>query len=111
MTIDVDLLPASKVKRLPRRSQAERGEMAGSQGGLTAGDLIAMLEHLDPATPIVIEGQYGGYASVRRIAQVALKFNVNDLEGFGPHDRVSPGEPPEARAAAVLVRPSTHSGE
>ena len=58
------------------------------------------------SSPIVIEGQYGGYVSARRISRMPLRFNVNSLEGFGPHERASPGEPPHALAAAVLTTPS-----
>jgi len=71
----------------------------------TAGELIALLEDLDPETLVVIGGQYGGFESVQAISKVPLRFNVNRMDGFGAHDRASPGEPPHAVAVAVMVRP------
>jgi len=62
-----------------------------------------MLEDYDPEAPIVIEGQYGGFEWVRGASRVALRLNVNSLEGFGPHDRADGlGEAAEATAVAIL---------
>jgi hypothetical protein len=107
MTMDLELERPARAKPPVRKSRPFRARprRAGA-GALTAGELIALLEDLDPATPIVIEGQYGGFDSARAICRVPLRFNVNSLEGFGPHERASPGQPPEALAAALLVLPA-----
>jgi hypothetical protein len=106
MTLDLELEHPARGRRALRKAKSAetRSTTAGAEA-LTAGDLIALLEDLDPATPVVIAGQYGGFDGVRGISRLPLRFNVNSLEGFGPHDRASPGEPPHAHAVAVLVRP------
>jgi len=109
MAMELELDPRAAAKTHPHRAKPLRKPVSSPSAvptGLTAGDLIALLEDLDPATPVVIEGQYGGYASARGISRVPLRFNVNSLEGFGPHDHASQGKPAQALAVAVLVTPS-----
>lgn len=74
---------------------------------LTAGRLIALLEDYHPETPIVMEGQYGGFEWVRGASRVPLRLNVNNLEGFGPHDRAEPTEAADATAVAILAQPGS----
>ena len=106
MALDQELqLP---VRRMGRKAKSDAVEVPIQlPEGLTVGDLISLLEDMDPATPVVIGGQYGGYESARSISSVPLRFNVNRMDGFGPHDRAAPDGPPQALAVAVLVRPES----
>src|SRR5262249_32964315 len=107
MTLDLGLEHSARSRGLRRKSksaESSRDPLHALPEGLTAGELIALLEDLDPATPVVIGGQYGGFESARAISKVPLRFDVNRMEGFGPHDRASPDEPPDAVAVAVMVR-------
>ncbi len=70
--------------------------------GLTVGDIIAMLETFDPAAPLLVTGEYGGFEEVLGLRKVAVKLNVNDAEGFGPHEMVQPGQ--RADVTAVTLR-------
>jgi hypothetical protein len=107
MTFDQELEQPVRGRGASRKTRRDALEApAPLPEGLTAGDLIALLEDLDPATPVVIGGQYGGYESARSISSVPLRFNVNRMDGFGPHDRAAPGGPPQAVAVAVLVKPA-----
>src|ERR1700712_2261852 len=56
---------------------------------LTVAELVALLQTLEPSSPVVLQGQYGGFESVMGVELLPLRFNVNRLEGFGPHDRIS----------------------
>jgi hypothetical protein len=104
MTFDQELERPVRARGASRKARRDAFEASVPlPEGLTAGDLIALLEDLDPATPVVIGGQYGGYESARSISAVPLQFNVNRMDGFGPHDRAAPGGPPQAVAVAVLV--------
>ena len=69
--------------------------------GLTVGDVIAMLETFDPAAPVLVGGEYGGLEELLGLRKVAVKLNVNDAEGFGPHEIVQPGERPDAMAVTL----------
>jgi hypothetical protein len=64
---------------------------------MTVGELLAVLEGVDPQSPVVIRGQYGGYDWVHLVGPRPLKLNVNTCPGFGPH------EVPEDGAAADIV--------
>jgi hypothetical protein len=78
---------------------------------MTVGDLIALLEDVDPTAPVVIAGQYGGYDSVRGLSRVPLTFDVNQLEGFGRHEQAASGERADAVAIAVIVETTGGSVE
>jgi len=68
---------------------------------LTAGELIALLQNADPAAPVVIRGQYGGFDCVHAVAPQPLRLNVNSHDGFGPHDLPDDGEPADIVAVAI----------
>lgn len=70
--------------------------------GLTVGDVIAMLETFDPAAPFLVAGEYGGFEEVLGLRKVNVKLNVNDADGFGPHEIAGPGQ--RADRAAVTLR-------
>lgn len=112
MTFDQELQQPARRGSVGRRAKGKAVEVpVPLPEGLTVGDLISLLEDLDPATLVVIGGQYGGYESARSISSVPLQFNVNHMDGFGPHDRAAPDGPPQAVAVAVLVRPASRFAE
>ena len=71
---------------------------------LTAGELIALLQAADPAAPVVIRGQYGGFDCVHVVAPQPLRLNVNSHDGFGPHDQPEDGEGADIVAVAIECR-------
>ncbi len=70
--------------------------------GLTVGDVIAMLETFDPSAPFLVAGEYGGFEEVLGLRRINVKLNVNDADGFGPHEIAEPGQ--RADKAAVTLR-------
>lgn len=70
--------------------------------GLTVGEVIAMLETFDPSAPLLVAGEYGGLEEVLGLRRVNVKLNVNDADGFGPHEIAEPGQ--RADRAAVTLR-------
>ena len=74
--------------------------------GLTVGDVIAMLETFDPAAPLLVSGEYGGFEEVVGFRKVPVMLDVNNAEGFGPHERAEVGQ--RADTVAVTLRTATH---
>lgn len=70
--------------------------------GLTVGDMIAMLETFDPSAPLLVTGEYGGLEEVLGLRKINVKLNVNEAEGFGPHELAQPGQ--RADVTAVTLR-------
>jgi hypothetical protein len=68
--------------------------------------MIDLLERADPNAPVVIRGSYGGYEPVRSVATQPLRLNVNDHDGFGPHEEPGEGERPDTTALAILAETS-----
>lgn len=68
---------------------------------LTVGELLAMLQGVDPQSPVVIRGQYGGYDVVHSVGPQPLKLNVNTCQGFGPHEVPQDGEAADIVALAI----------
>ena len=60
--------------------------------GLTVGDVIAMLETFDSSAPFLVAGEYGGLEAVLGLRKINVMLNVNDADGFGPHEIAGPGE-------------------
>lgn len=71
--------------------------------GLTVGDVIAMLETFDPSAPLLVAGEYGGFEEVLGLRKINVKLNVNDAEGFGPHEIAQPGQRPDITAVTLRV--------
>jgi hypothetical protein len=69
--------------------------------GLTVGDVIAMLETFDPSAPMLVAGEYGGFEEVLGLRKINVKLNVNDAEGFGPHEIAQPGQRPDITAVTL----------
>ena len=112
MSIDSELKGLARDKKSrgePKAKTAAKGTEPRQLpfDGLTAGRLIALLEEYHPEAPIVIEGQYGGFEWVRGASRVPLRLNVNNLEGFGPHDRAEPTEAADATAVVILAQPGS----
>ena len=97
---------------VPRPHKAKRATTNGPRGQtgavsaplLTAGELIALLQAADPASPVVIRGQYGGFDCVHVVAPQPLRLNVNSHDGFGPHDQPEDGEGADIVAVAIECR-------
>lgn len=70
--------------------------------GLTVGDVIAMLETFDPAAPVMVQGENGGFDEVLGFRTTGVVLNVNTAEGFGPHDL--PDDGALADLVAVVLR-------
>ena len=70
--------------------------------GLTVGDVIAMLETFDPAAPVMVSGENGGFEEVLGFRTTGVALNVNTADGFGPHDLPNDGE--RADLIAVVLR-------
>ena len=68
---------------------------------MTAGELLAILQGVDPQAPVVIRGQYGGYSCVREVGPQPLKLNVNTCPGFGPHEVPQDGEAADVVGLAI----------
>ena len=71
--------------------------------GLTVGDVIAMLETFDPSAPFLVAGEYGGFEEVLGVRKINVKLNVNDADGFGPHEIAEPGQRPDLSAVTLRV--------
>ena len=71
--------------------------------GLTVGDMIAMLETFDPSAPVLLAGEYGGLAEVLGLRKIPVKLNVNEAEGFGPHEIAQLGQRPDATAVTLRI--------
>ncbi len=78
------------------------GAVIQSRGGLTVDDAIAMLRTFDPAALVLIAGEYGGLDEVLGFRKTPVRLNVNDADGFGPHEVPAHGE--RAYTVAVVVR-------
>lgn len=72
--------------------------------GLTVGDVIAMLQTFDPAAPLLVHGENGGFEEVLGCRATGVALNVNSAEGFGPHDL--PDDGARAELVAVVLRPA-----
>jgi hypothetical protein len=68
---------------------------------MTVAELLATLEGVDPQSPVVIRGQYGGYDCVHAAGPQPLKLNVNTCPGFGPHEVPQDGEAADIVALAI----------
>ena len=86
----LDLLERRPAPRAPQLS------------GLTVGDVIAMLETFDPASPLMVQGESGGFEEVLGFRTTGVVLNVNAAEGFGPHDL--PDDGARADLVAVVLR-------
>ncbi len=75
---------------------------APHHAGLTVGDMIAMLETFDPSAPFLVAGEYGGFEEVLGLRRINVMLNVNDADGFGPHEIAEPAQ--RADRAAVTLR-------
>lgn len=71
------------------------------RNGLTVGDVIAMLETFEPSAPFLVAGEYGGFEAVLGVRRITVKLNVNDAEGFGPHEIAQPGQRPDVSAVTL----------
>lgn len=71
--------------------------------GLTVGDVIAMLETFDPSAPLLVSGEYGGFEEVLGLRKINVKLNVNEAEGFGPHEIAQPGQRPDVTAVTLRI--------
>jgi hypothetical protein len=89
-----------KAKRVAANSLRSQRN-TGSAPLLTAGELIALLQAADPAAPVVIRGQYGGFDCVHAVTPQPLRLNVNSHDGFGPHDLPEDGESADIMAVAI----------
>lgn len=69
--------------------------------GLTVGDMIAMLETFDPSAPMLVAGEYGGFEEVLGLRKINVALNVNDADGFGPHEIAQPGQRPDVTAVTL----------
>lgn len=74
-------------------------------GGLTVGEVIAMLQTFDPSAPLMVRGENGGFEEVLGFRATGVMLNVNSAEGFGPHDLPDAGTRPDA--LAVVLRPAS----
>lgn len=68
---------------------------------MTVGELLVTLQGVDPQSPVVIRGQYGGYSCVHAVGPRPLKLNVNTCPGFGPHEVPQDGEAADIVALAI----------
>ena len=99
-------LIAEPIALRPRRKatsavRAERPVPGNSTRLMTVGELLATLEGVDPQSPVVIRGQYGGYDLVQAAGPQPLKLNVNTCPGFGPHEVPEVGEAADVVALAI----------
>ena len=69
--------------------------------GLTVGDVISMLETFDPAAPLLVRGENGGFEEVLGFRATGVSLNVNSAEGFGPHDLPENGALPDTLAVVL----------
>jgi len=76
---------------------------APNHHGLTVGDVIAMLETFDAAAPLLVAGEYGGFEEVLGFRKINVKLNVNDADGFGPHEIAELGQRPDVTAVTLRV--------
>jgi hypothetical protein len=60
-----------------------------------------MLETFDPSAPVMVAGEYGGFEEVLGLRKITVKLNVNDAEGFGPHEVAQPGQRPDVSAVTI----------
>lgn len=70
--------------------------------GLTVGEMIAFLEKLDPTAPVLMPAENGGLEEVVLVAARGVRLNVNQAEGFGPHEVSAAGEEPDTNAMLLL---------
>ncbi len=75
-----------------------------TRGGLTVGDVIAMLRTFDATAPVLIAGEFGGLDEVLGFRKTPVRLNVNDADGFGPHEVPAHGERADVLAVVVRVR-------
>jgi len=94
---------AETIALRPRRKAApvRQSTPGKSERLMTVGELLATLEGVDPQSPVVIRGQYGGYDCVHAVAPQPLKLNVNTCAGFGPHEVPQDGEAADIVALAI----------
>ena len=76
---------------------------AGQTAHICVADLIDALRQLDPKAPVMVGGPYGGFVDVCTLGTAPVRLNVNNCEGFGPHDLPGPDESPEVIAVIVGV--------
>lgn len=70
--------------------------------GLTVGEAIAMLQTFDPAAPLLVRAENGGFVEALGFRATGVVLNANSAEGYGPHDLPDPGR--RADVTAVVVR-------
>lgn len=59
---------------------------ADSQKQYTVGDVVMLLERLDPSMRIVVDGYQGGFEDLRTIELVPIEVEANaDRDSFGPY--------------------------
>lgn len=83
------------------RLDAAQYREAGQTAHMCVAELIDALRLLDPNAPVMIGGAYGGFVDVRMLGVAPVRLNVNNCEGFGPHDVPGPDEAPEVVAVIV----------
>lgn len=72
-------------------------------GHMCVADLIVALGRLDPKAPVMVGGPYGGFVDTRSVAVTPVRLNVNDCDGFGPHDVPGPDESAEVMAVVIAA--------
>ena len=93
-------LPATALRR--NEQNVVWLDAAQRPDALTVRQLIDLLSKLDPETPMMIGGTYGGFVDVRGLEQRAIRLRVNRLDGFGPHDVAVEGEHADCQAAIIV---------
>ena len=77
---------------------------ADSQKQNTVGDVVLLLERLDPSMRIVVDGYHGGFEDLRTVQLVLIDTDVNaDLDSFGPHQLDPSGKAEQALLFAGLM--------
>lgn len=72
-------------------------------GHMSVADLIAALGRLDPAARVMVGGPYGGFVDTGSVSVTPVRLNVNDCDGFGPHDVPGPDETAEVMAVVIAA--------
>ena len=53
--------------------------------------------------PLMVAGEYGGFEEVLGLRKITVKLNVNDADGFGPHEVAQPGQRPDVTAVTLRI--------
>jgi hypothetical protein len=83
----------------------DANQPATGRVGMSAGEVIALLSRLDPATPVVVSGPVGGFSGVAVAGCIPLCLEVNRARDFGPHEVPGPGDHGDVVAVALLAEP------